>query len=87
MEAINHLQKNDQFVTNNKGKKVNSQKSTPFTHLGHQAKQVLKVMLEHQKIYIIQCNASTIFSFVFLFLVDAGELVHKYISTQNCMMC
>ena len=37
VEAIK-LQKNDQFITNNMGKKVNSKKLTPLIHLGHQAK-------------------------------------------------
>ena len=37
MEAIK-LQKNDQFITNNMGKKVNSKKLTPLIHLRHQAK-------------------------------------------------
>ena len=52
MEAIKHLQKNDQFITNNMGKKVNSKKLTPLTYLGHQAKQVLTVISKHQKISI-----------------------------------
>ena len=52
MEAIKFLQKKDQFVTNSMGKKVNSKKLTPLTHLGHQAKQVLTVMSKHQKISI-----------------------------------
>ena len=52
MEAIKRLQKNDQFITNNMGKKVNSKKLTPLTHVGHQAKQVLTAMSKHQKIRI-----------------------------------
>ena len=51
MEA-KKLQKNDQFITNNMGKKVNSKKLTPLTHLGHQAKQVLTVLSKYQKINI-----------------------------------
>ena len=34
------------------GKKLNSKKLTPLTHLGHQAKQVLTVLSKHQKINI-----------------------------------
>ena len=34
------------------GKKVNSKKLTPLTHLGYQAKQVLAVLSKHQKISI-----------------------------------
>ena len=52
MEAIKLLQKNDQFITNNMGKKLNSKKLTPLTHLGHQAKQVLTVLSKHQNINI-----------------------------------
>ena len=33
MEVIKLLQKKDQFITNNMGKKVNSKKLTPLTHL------------------------------------------------------
>ena len=51
-EAIKLLQKNDQFISNKMGKKVNSKKSTPLTRLCHQAKQVLTVMSKHQKISI-----------------------------------
>ena len=49
MEAIKRLQKNDQFITNNMGKKVNSKKLTPLTQLRHQAKQVLTVMSNIRK--------------------------------------
>ena len=52
MEAIQLLEKKDQFITNNMGKKVNSKKSTPLTHLGHQVKQVLTVMSKHKKVSI-----------------------------------
>ena len=52
MEATKPLQKNDQFITNNMGKKVNSKNLKPLIHLGHQAKQVLTVMSKHQKISI-----------------------------------
>ena len=48
MEAIKLLQKKDQFVTNNMGKKVNSKKLTSLTYLGHHVKQVLTVMSKHQ---------------------------------------
>ena len=47
MEAIKLLQKNDQFIINNMGKKLNSKKLTPLTHLGHQAKHVLTVLSKH----------------------------------------
>ena len=52
MKATKPLQKNDQFITNNMGKKVNSKNLKPLIHLGHQAKQVLTVMSKHQKISI-----------------------------------
>ena len=52
MEATKLLQKNDQFITNSMGKKVNSKNLKPLIHLGHQAKQVLTVMSKHQKISI-----------------------------------
>ena len=52
MEAIKPLQKNDQFITNNTGKKVSCKKSTPLTNLGHQAKQVLTVMSKHHSLLI-----------------------------------
>ena len=51
MEAIKLLQKNDEFITNNMSKKLNTKK-TPLTHLGHQTKQVLTVLSKYQKINI-----------------------------------
>ena len=48
MEAIKRLEKKNQFVTNNMGKKVNSKKLTSLTYLGHHVKQVLTVMSKHQ---------------------------------------
>ena len=86
MEVIKLLQKKDQFIANNMGKKVNSKKLTPLTHLSHQAKQVLTFISKHQKISInaIQIPSEIPPSMEFFYIPHLSSTIPtKFLSDQG----